>query len=1256
MRTRFTLTLFVASALPAVQAAEKRPGLPAVADGWSIELVAQAPRVLFPTAIVAAPDGTVYVGSDPMDMPGPPTEPIDRVIALKGAGTTVFADKLWSVMGLEWLDDTLYVVHAPFLSAFRDRDGDGKADSRVDLITGLGPEVPGFNGINDHIASGIRLGMDGFLYISVGDKGIPHGVGRDGKTIRLFGGGVIRVRPDGTGLEIVSTGERNPLSVALSATDEVFTFGNDDDSKRWPNSLTHHVVGGHYGYPYQFLAAPKRALPIMTGQVGGSGAQGICYNEDGLPDEYSGNLFFCDWGLQTVFRFEIRKAGGTHTVTRRSNLVEKGNAAGFRPFSLAVAKDPATLWLVDWGFDGWLADGPKTGRLYRLSYHGQNAKIDGKSLTSAAPRPTGTDPDLRLKSLDHPSLSVRLESQRILARMGPAIVPKLVARLSAPEPETGRLHALWALDAIGGDEARRAISALLVDSSARVRLQAARSVGIAGDRTAVPHLVTLLRDRDSAVRREAAVALGKLGDTSSAPALYAAMGDSDRFAAWSIRQAIRQLQVWDTARLIEALLDERRLEPALRLTDEAWSTEVVAALSEALKHTESPTRRAWIVSNLAGLYRQYPEWTGYWFGTNPLAGQFPQKTKDWAPDGMKAVLDGLSMGLADSNASVRMAAIAGLAEAGKEAAPRLRGALANETDSGNQAVLVETLGALQDRPSVPLFAAIMADAGRDLNVRAAAITALAPYRDPESLRAKFSLVYDEKTPPALVARALPDLARLGFLPPNDLSSFFWNPAPEVRTAALLSLNVKKALPPDIQQSILDRLDDKSGDVRQAAMLAVVPLRLQAAVPRLLAIASNPASADFEAAFSALCALADPRAVSVYLTAIEHRNPGVRKAAETALLAVRDRAAGEIDSAARSGRFSPPAALSLDRVLAQFTPVRQWRVIGPFPRTTAQIFIGQSSIDFTRAQTGAVGHAVKWSAREADASTGRVDLEDLKEKSGENGGFGYDSTGSPDLGAFAYAEVEAESAGTALLMVGSSGPIVVTINERPAHQFTGIAGRSFQPDSDLARISLQKGRNRILVVSRQGVGKWCFSVQIGRLAPGAQRPVTALAATEVLRRFAMEHRGESARGEELFFGPRGAGCAQCHSAGGRGTSTIGPDLTGLASKYDRAEVIRSVLEPSNRIATGFQPVVLATRDGKVETGVIRAENEQMIEIAGSDAKIMRIPKKDIETRRIGDVSVMPTGLVETLSPTDFADLVSYLLSLRQVASSTRPAAR
>ncbi len=101
-----------------------------------------------------------------------------------------------------------------------------------------------------------------------------------------------------------------------------------------------------------------------------------------------------------------------------------------------MAPDGASFWLVDWAFNSWLEDGAKTGRLYRLSY-------EGPDRVTPAPRPSGDDPAVRLAALDHPALSVRLESQRLLARRGASAVPTLVARLKAEKPEAGRLHALW---------------------------------------------------------------------------------------------------------------------------------------------------------------------------------------------------------------------------------------------------------------------------------------------------------------------------------------------------------------------------------------------------------------------------------------------------------------------------------------------------------------------------------------------------------------------------------------------------------------------------------------------------------------------------------------------------------------------------------------------------------------------------------------------------------------------------------------------
>ena len=363
---------------------------------------------------------------------------------------------------------------------------------------------------------------------------------------------------------------------------------------------------------------------------------------------------------------------------------------------------------------------------------------------------------------------------------------------------------------------------------------------------------------------------------------------------------------------------------------------------------------------------------------------------------------------------------------------------------------------------------------------------------------------------------------------------------------------------------------------------------------------------------------------------------------------------EISHGASSPTFSGPAALSLERVLAQFEPIREWRVIGPFPRTTPSVFLGEPSIDFARAHTGAAGRSSRLDAPPGRgpapaASTWRTS----KQGAGDEGGFGYDTSGSPDLCAFAYAEVEADRDGPGLMLVGSSGTMIVTVNEQPVYQYADAAGRGYAPDTDSVRFELRKGKNRILVRRRQGIGAWCFGVQVAWIARGRAGSVghghrswscgasrsrtTAIPGTG---RRSSSTRRESAAPDAM---PRA----------GRGTATIGPDLTGLALKYDRAEVIRSVLEPSNRIAPGYQPVVVATRDGKVATGVVRSETDEALELADSEARITRIPKSDIDVRRAGDVSIMPARSVETLSPAEFADLISYLMSLKQ-APDPKPA--
>ncbi len=351
-----------------------------------------------------------------------------------------------------------------------------------------------------------------------------------------------------------------------------------------------------------------------------------------------------------------------------------------------------------------------------------------------------------------------------------------------------------------------------------------------------------------------------------------------------------------------------------------------------------------------------------------------------------------------------------------------------------------------------------------------------------------------------MARILPDVAGAGYLPPNDLAAFLEHKAPAVRAAALLSVNVKKPLPREIRQAVLDRLGDKAPEVREAAMLAVVPLKLREAIPTLLFLTTaKDRPDDRAAAISALCGLPDPRAMSVYLDAIDDHDPRLRRAGEAALLAIRDRVRGSLAPALASGRFSESASLILERVIARFEPVRDWRVIGPFPRTTPRLFVGDATINFAQPYPGAEGRVIRWQSRDADPKTGRVDLSDLKGGAGDRGGFGYDANGSPDLCAFGYAEIHADRPGPALVLVGSSGSLTLTLNEKPVYQYQNFAGRGYAPATDTIRVELAQGINRILAVCREGIGTWSFGIEVARIAPRAtDRKVAAVSPAELTR--------------------------------------------------------------------------------------------------------------------------------------------------------------
>src|SRR5205807_7317650 len=115
----------------------------------------------------------------------------------------------------------------------------------------------------------IQMGIDGWLYIAVGDFGFKA-LGKDGKALEFHGGGVARVRPDGTELEIVTRGQRNIYDVAIDPLLNAFTRDNTNDGGGWDVRLSHIIAGGHYGYPSLFKNFADEIVQPLADYGGGA--------------------------------------------------------------------------------------------------------------------------------------------------------------------------------------------------------------------------------------------------------------------------------------------------------------------------------------------------------------------------------------------------------------------------------------------------------------------------------------------------------------------------------------------------------------------------------------------------------------------------------------------------------------------------------------------------------------------------------------------------------------------------------------------------------------------------------------------------------------------------------------------------------------------------------------------------------------------------------------------------------------------------
>lgn len=131
----------------------------------------------------------------------------------------------------------------------------------------------------------------------------------------------------------------------------------------------------------------------------------------------------------------------------------------------------------------------------------------------------------------------------------------------------------------------------------------------------------------------------------------------------------------------------------------------------------------------------------------------------------------------------------------------------------------------------------------------------------------------------------------------------------------------------------------------------------------------------------------------------------------------------------------------------------------------------------------------------------------------------------------------------------------------------------------------------------------------------------------------------AKGRRLFGA---AQCFQCHAVGNEG-AMVGPRLDGAGRRFALEDLLRAMIEPNHAISDQYRQTLFMI-NGKPIVGRLSNLNEDQLMITTDlldPTQYVAVDRDDIDSQRPSAVSVMPSGLLNTLTGDEIADLVEFL---------------
>jgi len=234
------------------------------------------------------------------------------------------------------------------------------------------------------------------------------------------------------------------------------------------------------------------------------------------------------------------------------------------------------------------------------------------------------------------------------------------------------------------------------------------------------------------------------------------------------------------------------------------------------------------------------------------------------------------------------------------------------------------------------------------------------------------------------------------------------------------------------------------------------------------------------------------------------------------------------------------------------------------------------------------------------------------------------------------EIDVPEAAAIEFYTASSGIETIRLNDKLV--FKREKPAAIGPYPDRLDATLIKGSNRVLVRLSDARDRAEFQLRFRRKNAGpVQERYTAAS---------LSRAGNPARGKEIFMNAEKSQCLKCHRVGDKGEK-FGPELTGLGSRFSKAHIIESILEPSRAISPSFETLVVDLKNERSISGLKVEETGTTVVLVDNQAKKHVLTKSDIDSQRKGTLSTMPDGFEKTFTEDEFVDLISYLVSLKSV---------